>query len=313
MTYGIPYMGSKSGIAEWVVAHLPPGEVLVDVFAGGCAVTHAALLSRKWKRIIANDISDAPQLFLDAVHGRYADERRWISREEFERHRLSDPYIRYCWSFGNRGDTYMYSRELEPYKRARHRQVFAETPHARHIAFRECVRLMLPVFQSCILKNLEELERLGGMGSMGSLRRLELRGKLDRLETLENLQNLHRLQALESLQGLEVLEGLEVRRGDYRDLEIPPGAVVYCDPPYRGTEKYNAGAEFDHEAFYAWCRSLACPVVISEYSMPEGFRKIARIEKRRLMCPAVRSSFAMERLYALNYSPPVQGELEMQP
>lgn len=47
MTYGLPYKGSKSKIAEWVVAHIPKAPVLVDIFAGGCAVTHAALLSGK--------------------------------------------------------------------------------------------------------------------------------------------------------------------------------------------------------------------------------------------------------------------------
>lgn len=37
--YGLPYMGSKNKIAEWVVAHIPQADTLVDLFAGGCAVT----------------------------------------------------------------------------------------------------------------------------------------------------------------------------------------------------------------------------------------------------------------------------------
>lgn len=45
MRYGVPYQGSKNKIAELVVEHLPSGHTLVDLFAGGCAVTHAALLS----------------------------------------------------------------------------------------------------------------------------------------------------------------------------------------------------------------------------------------------------------------------------
>ena len=55
--YGLPYRGSKSRIAEWVVSVLPPAPVLVDLFAGGCAVTHAALHSGKWGRIVANYVS----------------------------------------------------------------------------------------------------------------------------------------------------------------------------------------------------------------------------------------------------------------
>lgn len=38
-------MGSKNKIAEWIVEHLPEGGTLYDLFCGGCAVTHCALLS----------------------------------------------------------------------------------------------------------------------------------------------------------------------------------------------------------------------------------------------------------------------------
>ena len=33
--YGMPWQGSKSRIAEWVVDVLPPSHTLVDLFAGG--------------------------------------------------------------------------------------------------------------------------------------------------------------------------------------------------------------------------------------------------------------------------------------
>ena len=33
--YGMPWQGSKSRIAEWVVGLLPPSHTLVDLFAGG--------------------------------------------------------------------------------------------------------------------------------------------------------------------------------------------------------------------------------------------------------------------------------------
>lgn len=66
MRYGLPYKGSKNAIAKWVVENLPRSEVLVDLFCGGCAVTHAALESGKFQRIIANDIrADVPKLFKD--------------------------------------------------------------------------------------------------------------------------------------------------------------------------------------------------------------------------------------------------------
>lgn len=84
MNYGLPYCGSKSRIAEWIIGFMPKCECFVDVFAGGCAITHASMEYRKANRHIANDISGVTQLFLDAVNGKYHNESRWISRDDFE-------------------------------------------------------------------------------------------------------------------------------------------------------------------------------------------------------------------------------------
>ena len=120
MRYGVPYQGSKNKIAGWVIDNLPEDEILVDLFAGGCAVTHAAMLSGKWDRIVANDIGDAPELFVDAIDGKYADEKRWISREDFQNLKNTDPYVSLCWSFGNSRSNYLYAQEIEPWKKALH-------------------------------------------------------------------------------------------------------------------------------------------------------------------------------------------------
>lgn len=45
MIFGVPYRGSKNKIVPWVLHHLPAAEAFVDLFAGGCAVTHGAMLS----------------------------------------------------------------------------------------------------------------------------------------------------------------------------------------------------------------------------------------------------------------------------
>ena len=56
MRYGLPYKGSKNAIAEWIVDALPEGECLVDLFCGGGAVTHCAMIQEKYPRHIMNDI-----------------------------------------------------------------------------------------------------------------------------------------------------------------------------------------------------------------------------------------------------------------
>ena len=228
MRYGLPYMGSKNKLAERIVALLPKATHLYDVFCGGCAIAHCAALSGKWGHIHINDISDMPQLFVDAVAGKYRDERRWISREDFFALKDSDPYVRSCWSFGNNGQDYLYSREIEPYKRAVWVMLTADSVRERRQAYREVVRQLVPLIKSKTAK---------------------VRG--------DN-------------QSLESLERLTYSVGDYRDVEIPDGSVIYADIPYRtSTKKGDYGMRFDHAAFYDWCEEQTQPLFISEYAMPE--------------------------------------------
>lgn len=140
--YGLPYQGSKSKLAERIVELLPPASHLYDVFAGGCAVTHAALLSGKFKEVHANDITDSVTLFEDALNGKYENESRWISREDFFRLKDSDPYVRIVWSFGNNQRNYLYSKEIEPYKKAVHEMLYAATPNERRLKFKAVIREM---------------------------------------------------------------------------------------------------------------------------------------------------------------------------
>ena len=123
-SYGVSYQGSKNKIAAEVVYNIPSAPLLIDVFAGGGAITHAALLSHRFSSILANDYDcGALQLFYRASHGLidFKEERkRWVSREDFKRLKDTDPIVRYNWSFSNGGITYLYSKDREPYKRAYH-------------------------------------------------------------------------------------------------------------------------------------------------------------------------------------------------
>lgn len=292
MRYGLPYQGSKSKLAERVVALLPEAEHLYDIFAGGCAVTHCALMQTggligKWRHIHANDITDMPRLFRDAASGKYADERRWISREDFRRLKATDPYIRSVWSFGNEGLHYMYSRKLEPYKKALHEMLFAETVQQRRMLYHTVIKELLPLLGKTSTKSLQCQENLQRLG------------RLQSLQYQESLQRLQRLQRLESLERLERLESLEITQSDYRDVEILPGSVIYADPPYIGTTGYGK-ATFDHAAFYDWCERQDAPLFISEYWMPEDrFTCIAEWGRTSTL-GATNNSRVTERIYRPN-------------
>lgn len=121
--FGLPYTGSKSRIAPWLMEMLPDCENFVDVFAGGCAVSHAMLLYGKAKTITMNDLQgDVVQLFLDALHGNLEkyNPYQWIDRTTFFEQKDTNPFIRLVYSFGNNGKSYLYSREIEEYKHAVH-------------------------------------------------------------------------------------------------------------------------------------------------------------------------------------------------
>ena len=353
MNYGLPYKGSKNSIAKWVISNLPASHTFVDLFAGGCAVTHAAILSGKFGRFIANDITEYPQVFRDAIDGKYRNECRWISREDFLRLKDDDPYVRLCWSFGNDMKTYMYAPEVERFKKHMHAIFSAGTPTSARLAWKGFVRefakvrdkigeLTQKVLKLCaacdvapqynadgtlntkaihtdvfrvksayLRKYLQNALKLSGLTKKDVDRRLgnymgrhyfsesqwmlpssEQYEKLqeilpaltipwaplnESLQSLQSLERLERLQSLERLESLQSLERLKLSRKDYSDVAIPPGATVYCDPPYANTSGYID--DFDHERFYRWLRSMEFPVFVSEYSMPDDFICFASIDK----------------------------------
>ena len=125
MNYGLPYKGSKNKLAERIVSLLPKRTHLIDLFCGGCAIAHAALVKNKFQHIHINDINwMCPTLFIDALNGKYANDTRWISREDFHRLKDTDPYVAIVWSFGNNMKDYLYGQDIEPLKKAVHYAIF---------------------------------------------------------------------------------------------------------------------------------------------------------------------------------------------
>ena len=119
--YGLPYMGSKNKLAEEIVNFLPQKKVLVDLFGGGGAISVCASQSGKYEKIIYNELNTLiAETFQKALNGDYENERRWVSREEFEKLKKTDGYVAICFSFSNNCNTYMYGPKIEPYKRAYH-------------------------------------------------------------------------------------------------------------------------------------------------------------------------------------------------
>lgn len=264
MNFGLPYKGSKNRIAKKILDVLPAAPVLYDVFCGGCAITHAAMLSGKYSRVVANDINGMiPHAFETAMKGGFRDEDRWISRDDFQRLYKTDPYVAMCFSFGNDLHQYCYARELEPYKRALHYAIFWKdiAPWAE----------LCPETADALKKAVESEQdrhkrRIGaGHAIVTALKAGLMNGTIDpavmnkpiykkirgkyprvylqsgwlaeRMQSLETLENDERLQRLESLERFERLKNLETLQTDeslcrlqslerITDVDVPPALTV---------------------------------------------------------------------------------------
>lgn len=264
MNYGLPYKGSKNRIAKKILDVLPPAPVLYDVFCGGCAITHAALLSGKYSRVVANDINGMiPAAFEKAIRGGFRNEDRWISRDDFQRLYKTDPYVAICFSFGNNLHEYCYARELEPYKRALHYAIFwkdiapwrelcpetadalkkavesEQDRHKRRIGAGRAIVTALkaglmngtidPAVMNKSIYGKIRKEKTSGLG-IQSAERVE---RLKSLETLENDERLQRLESLERFEGLKNLETLQTDESLCRlqSLERPERITDVDVPP----------------------------------------------------------------------------------
>ena len=81
--YGAAYQGSKSKIADEIIALLPSKKYFIDAFAGGGALSHCALESGKFENIIANDLQTKEILeahFLWTPEQHLEFQRRWITK-----------------------------------------------------------------------------------------------------------------------------------------------------------------------------------------------------------------------------------------
>ena len=63
------------------------------------------------------------------------------------------------------------------------------------------------------------------------------------------------------------LGGVTFTSCDYNKASIPVGAVVYCDPPYKGTTNKYYARKFDYDAFIEWVEANKgkYDIYISEY------------------------------------------------
>ena len=302
MNYGIPYKGSKNKIAESIIAQLPPAKHFYDLFGGGGAMTHCALLSGKYEVVHYNELNPLVfKAFKMAINGEFKNETRWISREDFERLKDTDPYVACCFSFGNDFKTYAYGKNCKLFKKAVHYSIVFD--------------------DNSLLNNYIDLKDFKYRSNNPSERRLEFQRFLTVLLNENKLEETvcknfccsnnvvtHITQSLESLERLQSLEsinnGVLLSNLSYEQVPIENESVIYCDPPYKDTNTYLD--DFNHEKFYEWlrdCRKKNQQVFISEYQMPDDFFEVYYTERQEIMS-TTQNTHKFEKLFStLKYSP----------
>ena len=269
INYGIPYKGSKNKIAKDIIAQLPSATHFYDLFGGGGAMTHCALLSGKYKYVHYNEFNPLVfKAFKMAINGEFKDETRWISKEDFERLKDTDPYVACCFSFGNDFKTYAYGKNCELFKKAVHYSIVFDD----NSLLIKYIDLKDFKYRSNNIK-----ERRSELYSLLKKSKLNIEYGKPNQPVSQHQIWLERLQSLENINNGSVL----LSNLSYEQVPIEEDSVIYCDPPYKDTNTYLD--EFDHEKFYSWLRSLKQQVFISEYQMPSDFYEVFSIKKRVLI------------------------------
>ena len=295
--YGMPYQGSKSAIAENIIEALPAATHLYDVMGGGGAITHCAALSGKWNTVHYNEIDSViVKGFKMALNGEFANEDRFITREDFFHLKDTDPYARICFSFGNDCRSYCYSKRIEEYKKAMHeaivksnylpyenmtglslREMYGKTTHEKRLLMR---RIAKDLHKKQHSKNIPDMQE-----------NIVTAHHISALERMQSLERLERLKRLEQFGKIEV----DISQGDYRDLQIPSDSVIYCDIPYKNTKKYFI--EFDYEAFWEWVHRQTAQVYVSSYKLDRPDVQLVDSFMKQRNMSAKASAVGTENLY----------------
>ena len=285
--YGAAYQGSKSKIADEIISLLPSKKYFIDAFAGGGALAHCALESKKYENIIANDLQTKDILeahFLWTPEQHLEFQKRWITKEEFEH--TNDLYIKTCWSFSNNRKAYIYSKACYEYKRRLHNAIcfgnykefedycgidlseidsYDDLNERRKAARRAILKALKPYsFKETINSNTHIPKEiydaiLAGNKDWRNLDANRLNYKcIDRIlraETLETSKNVESLAQQENLLRSKSITASNISitsvSYDKMDLPDPAQTVIICDPPYRNTQGYQV--EFDNDKFEQWC------------------------------------------------------------
>lgn len=294
-------MGSKRKTAgrfySAIKNYHPNANCLVDLFCGGFAISEY-FLKKGWE-VIANDKNGYIIALIRKLLHEDLNEKeilQFISRDKFwdvlkTPSEYPDWYVGYvmcCWSFGNNQKSYLYGRNLGNYPLAIHNLAVNKDP------------VLITQLDSSLPD-----KYIKGVFSLDSWQKRRIAWlKIEDNFALQQKCSLVHLKRNEVLLQMKALQHESSKcylfNSSYESVNIPKGAIVYCDPPYQGTAKY-AESNFDHAKFWDWARkqSQNNPVYVSEYSAPPDFETILEFSQASGLCLGQSKNQPNEKLFRL--------------
>ena len=290
MNLGLPYKGSKNTIANDIVKALPRGKKLLDACCGGGAILMAAAMSGRWEKVVGNDLNAATIALLDAVlihKGQIEYEHPPVCTRDDFFHSLQriengdfdiqDCVNKYCASFGNNGQTYLWNPEIEKIKENVEKMLVATRLPERRRAFRKFI---------AYLEKQAEFD-------------------LAKLENIQQLQNFERLQRLERLDIFDI----DYSEFDVVYFDIPYKGTAEYDFDFDYDRFYRLFETLGKPAFLSeYNSSYTC---VSAFNKRALYRDLSRKKGKREKLEKLYFNGTMDeykRLMGAEYRPLDEGK-----
>lgn len=289
----IPYMGSKRKLAkpilDYICAQNPNAKYFYDLFGGGGAISFEALKRKQFEKVQYNELNTGVVELLKKIRndGVTPDFYKWVSRDEFNAHKKDPTWygglLATCWSFGNNQRCYLYGKEIE-YKKLLYHNV--------------CVNL-------CI----DSLRELNNLGANIPIKVFEVKGIQERRLFCKKFFNkrldFQHLEQLQHLERLQHLQHLEISNLSYENVIIDTPineTVIYCDPPYKGTRKYQK--DISHNDFLEYVKSSPYKIYVSSYDF--DLPCVFSMQHRSTLSAINNSKKVLENLYCNRLESPIK-------
>ncbi|NCA80452.1 MAG: hypothetical protein EOM76_09770 [Sphingobacteriia bacterium] len=300
---GMPYMGSKRKLAgrivDLIISENPNVKYIYDLFGGGGAISFEFLQREQIEKVYYNELNKGVCELLKDIQKNGVTEKyyRWIDRETFHKHKNDNDWfgglVKVIWSFGNKQDSYMFSKENENMKKPLHELAVNKDVNAIS-DFKKITGITIPI--ELIEYNTIYDRRINLMRFIKSKLGHQQLQQLERLQQLEQLQRLQQLEQLEQLQRLQRLEQLNISCESFENVKIETPineTIIYLDPPYIDTAKYQQSIDYD--VLYDYMSSSKYKIYMSSYNAP--FDCIASYEHRCTLSSSNTSKKTCENLY----------------